>query len=62
MQTLFDLAVGFGAEIVGECMEAEAESQALRYRGVRFMQGYHFGAPTLERPWNAPSLRMVPTA
>jgi len=53
VQTLLNLAAGFGAEIVGECVETEAEAQALRYRSVRYMQGYYFGAP---------SLRMVPTA
>lgn len=60
VQTLLDLAAGFGAEVVGECVETEEEAQALRDRGVRYLQGYHFGAPTLERPWNAPSLRMLP--
>ncbi len=59
VQTLLDLAEGFGAEVVGECVETEEEAQALRDRGVKYLQGYHFGAPTLERPWNAPALRMV---
>ncbi|NQV59844.1 MAG: EAL domain-containing protein [Alphaproteobacteria bacterium] len=62
VQTLLDLAEGFGAEVVGECVETEEEAQALRDRGVKYLQGYHFGAPTLERPWNAPALQMVPTA
>ena len=60
VQTLLDLADGFGAEVVGECVEIEEEAQALRDRGVKYLQGYHFGAPTLERPWNTPNLRMVP--
>ncbi|MBC8241585.1 MAG: GGDEF and EAL domain-containing protein [Alphaproteobacteria bacterium] len=62
VQTLLDLAEGFGAEVVGECVETEDEAQALRDRGVKYLQGYHFGAPTLERPWDAPALQMVPTA
>ncbi len=61
VQTLLDLAEGFGAEVVGECVETHEEAQALRDRGVKYLQGYHFGAPTLERPWSAPSLHMVPT-
>ena len=62
VQTLLDLAEGFGAEVVGECVETEEEAQALRDRGVKYLQGYHFGAPTLERPWNTPAVQMLPTA
>ena len=62
VQTLLDLADGFGAEVVGECVETEDEAQALRDHGVKYLQGYHFGAPTIERPWDTPNLRMVPTA
>jgi len=58
VQTLLDLAAGFGTEVAGECVETEAEAQALRDRGVRCLQGHHFG----ERTWNALSLRRVPTA
>ncbi|MDP6689923.1 MAG: GGDEF and EAL domain-containing protein, partial [Alphaproteobacteria bacterium] len=61
VQTLLDLADGFNADVVGECVETEEEAQALRDRGVKYLQGYHFGAPTIERPWDAPNLHMVPT-
>ncbi len=59
VQTLLDLAHGFNAQVVGECVETEAEAQALRDRGVKYLQGYHFGAPTLERPWNGAKLQVV---
>ncbi|MDP6345539.1 MAG: EAL domain-containing protein [Alphaproteobacteria bacterium] len=59
VQTLLDLANGFGAEVVGECVENEGEAEALRQRGVQFLQGYHFGAPTLERPWEQSSLHVI---
>ncbi|HJM93522.1 MAG: EAL domain-containing protein [Alphaproteobacteria bacterium] len=59
VQTLLDLADGFNAEVVGECVETKEEAQALRDRGVKYLQGYHFGAPIVERPWGTPNLRMV---
>ena len=60
VQTLLDLADGFNAEVVGECVETEEEAQALRDRGVKYLQGYHFGAPTMDHPWDIPSIRMLP--
>jgi diguanylate cyclase (GGDEF)-like protein len=62
VQTLLDLAQGFGAEVVGECVETENEAQALRDRGVKYLQGYHFGAPTLERPWDVPAAHSLPAS
>ncbi len=60
VQTLLDLAEGFNADVVGECVESAEEAQALRDRGVKYLQGYHFGAPTLERPWEVKGLAAVP--
>ncbi|MFP6699804.1 MAG: bifunctional diguanylate cyclase/phosphodiesterase [Alphaproteobacteria bacterium] len=59
VQTLLDLAHGFNDQVVGECVETEDEAQALQQRGVKYLQGYHFAAPTLERPWNNGNLRVV---
>jgi diguanylate cyclase (GGDEF)-like protein len=59
VQTLLDLGHGFNAQVVGECVETEDEAQALRDRGVKYLQGYHFGAPTLERPRNNGNLQVV---
>jgi len=50
VQTLLDLAHGFNAQVVGECVETEDEAQTLRQRGVKYLQGYHFAAP----PWSVP--------
>jgi EAL domain-containing protein (putative c-di-GMP-specific phosphodiesterase class I) len=59
VQTLLDLGHGFNAQVVGECVETKDEAQALRDRGVKYLQGYHFGAPTLERPRNNGNLQVV---
>ena len=29
------------------------EATLLRQQGVHFLQGYHFGKPTIEQPWHA---------
>jgi EAL domain-containing protein (putative c-di-GMP-specific phosphodiesterase class I) len=53
IRTLLGLADGFGLATVAECVETAAEAALLERRGVQFLQGYHFGAPTIERPWDA---------
>ena len=56
IRTLLGLADGFGLETVAECVETAEEANHLVRRGVRFLQGYYFGRPTVERPWlQAPS-------
>jgi diguanylate cyclase (GGDEF)-like protein len=52
VDTLLELARGIGVSVVAECVETEAEATALRQRGVDYLQGYLFGAPTLARPWD----------
>jgi diguanylate cyclase (GGDEF)-like protein len=51
VRTLIGLADGLGLFTVAECVESEEDSALLARRGVRFMQGWHFGKPSLERPW-----------
>jgi diguanylate cyclase (GGDEF)-like protein len=51
VRTLLELANGVGLQTVAECVENEAEAELLRGEGVSFLQGYHFGRPSLERPW-----------
>jgi EAL domain-containing protein (putative c-di-GMP-specific phosphodiesterase class I) len=45
------LANGFGLSTVAECVENATEAAILRREGVRLLQGYHFGRPSVEKPW-----------
>jgi diguanylate cyclase (GGDEF)-like protein len=51
IRTLLGLAEGFGLSTVAECVETAEEAAMLTERGVRMLQGYHFGAPVIDRPW-----------
>ena len=53
VRTLTELAKGFNMEVVAECVEVDVEAAALRALGVDYLQGYLYGAPSLERPWQA---------
>jgi EAL domain-containing protein (putative c-di-GMP-specific phosphodiesterase class I) len=51
VRTLIGLADGLGLFTVAECVENDQDAALLTRRGVRFMQGWRFGKPSLERPW-----------
>jgi predicted signal transduction protein with EAL and GGDEF domain len=51
IRTVLGLAEGFGLTTVAEGVETAGHAAALRHEGVRLLQGRHFGAPSLERPW-----------
>ncbi|MFQ5783680.1 MAG: putative bifunctional diguanylate cyclase/phosphodiesterase [Alphaproteobacteria bacterium] len=51
VKTLQDLARGFGLQTVAECIETEEVADLLAREGIDFLQGYYFGKPSLERPW-----------
>jgi EAL domain-containing protein (putative c-di-GMP-specific phosphodiesterase class I) len=53
IRTLLGLADGFGLETVAECVESVQEAQHLARKGVKLLQGYLFGTPSVERPWLA---------
>ncbi|MBI3451929.1 MAG: GGDEF and EAL domain-containing protein [Rhodospirillales bacterium] len=53
IRTLLGLAEGFGLATVAECVETAADAVHLERRGVRYLQGYYFGVPSVERPWLA---------
>ncbi len=55
LRHLLGLTRGFGFATVAECVETPEEAALLREEGVGFLQGYHFGRPTIERPWLLPS-------
>ena len=51
VRTLLELANGVGLQTVAECIENSDEADMLKAEGVTFLQGYHFGRPSLERAW-----------
>jgi EAL domain-containing protein (putative c-di-GMP-specific phosphodiesterase class I) len=53
VRTLLGLAEGLGLKTVAECVETAAAAALLARRGVRYLQGWHFGKPAIERPWLA---------
>jgi len=53
LRHLVGLADAFGLITVAECVESARDAAILRQEGVRFLQGYYYGRPTLEQPWTA---------
>jgi EAL domain-containing protein (putative c-di-GMP-specific phosphodiesterase class I) len=51
LRHLLRLTRSFGLGTVAECVETAEEATLLREEGVGYMQGYHFGRPTIERLW-----------
>ena len=51
LRHLLGLAKGFGFETVAECVATAEDAAILRREGAGLLQGYHFGRPSLERPW-----------
>ena len=51
LRHLLGLTRGFGLHTVAECVETAEEAALLREEGVGYLQGYHLGRPTIERPW-----------
>ena len=51
VKTLHDLAQGFGLKTVAECVESEDVARLLGRENVDYLQGYHFGRPSFDRPW-----------
>jgi diguanylate cyclase (GGDEF)-like protein len=51
LRHLVGLAKGLDLTIVAEWVEKAEDAAILRREGVDYLQGYFFGAPTLEKPW-----------
>ncbi len=51
VKTLQVLAQGFGLKTVAECVESEEVAEVLAREGIDYLQGYHFGKPSFDRPW-----------
>jgi diguanylate cyclase (GGDEF)-like protein len=59
LRHLVGLARGLNLQTVAECVETAEEAAILRREGVGFLQGYYFGAPSLEKPWLNPAAAPV---
>ena len=53
IRMIVDLAQTFGVDTVAERVETAEEAAMLSQLGVDFLQGYHFGVPSLKRPAKA---------
>jgi len=64
IRSLLDLARNFNLETVAECVEVIEQADMLRDEGVGFLQGWAFGRPSLDPPWEpvAAPLPLAPVA
>ena len=51
LRHLLGLTRGFGLRTVAECVESAEDAAMLRAEGIDYLQGYHIGAPSIERQW-----------
>ena len=51
LRHLVSLTKSFGLSTVAECVESAEDAELLRAEGIGYLQGFHLGAPTTERPW-----------
>jgi EAL domain-containing protein (putative c-di-GMP-specific phosphodiesterase class I) len=51
LRHLLGLTKGFGLSTIAECVESAEDAALLRAEGIGYLQGYHIGAPTIERQW-----------
>jgi EAL domain-containing protein (putative c-di-GMP-specific phosphodiesterase class I) len=49
LRHLLGLINGFGLTTVAECVENAEDAALLRAEGISYLQGYHFGQPTIGR-------------
>ncbi|WP_299786236.1 EAL domain-containing protein [uncultured Marivita sp.] len=50
-RAILAIAQQFDMFTVAECVESSPDGQTLADLGVDFLQGYYFGAPTVDPPW-----------
>ncbi len=55
IRSLLDLARNFGLDTVAECVETLDQAKMLREEGVAFLQGWAFGKPQFDPPWESES-------
>jgi diguanylate cyclase (GGDEF)-like protein len=51
LRHVLGLAGGLGLTTVAEWVETAAEAALLKQQGVDLLQGFHFGRPMIDRPW-----------
>lgn len=56
IRSLISLAQSFGLDTIAECVEDAADAALLRREGITMLQGWHFGRPSVRRPWLPVSL------
>src|SRR5690606_14166562 len=62
IRSLLDLARNFGLDTVAECVETMEQAKMLQREGVRYLQGWAFGKPQFEGPWNRAGQSAIPPA
>ncbi|HEV2301936.1 MAG TPA: GGDEF and EAL domain-containing protein [Stellaceae bacterium] len=62
LRHLLGLAKGFGLATVAEGVENPEDAAILRAEGIGYLQGYHIGRPSFERPWLAEAATASPAA
>src|SRR5882724_3108036 len=60
IRNLLGLAEAYGMETVAECVETQEDARFLIGEGVKYLQGYYFGRPSMETP--APLTIAVPAS
>ncbi|MGH6960794.1 MAG: EAL domain-containing protein, partial [Dongiaceae bacterium] len=50
IRNLLGLAEAYGMETVAECVETQEDAKFLIAEGVKYLQGYYYGRPSLETP------------
>ncbi len=60
IRNLVALAKTLDLRTVAECVESMEEAEFLKDQGVDLLQGYYFGRPDTEAPWNARDVSMGP--
>jgi diguanylate cyclase (GGDEF)-like protein len=51
LRHIVGIAKGLNLQTVAEMVETAEEAAILRREGVGFLQGYSFGAPSMDKPW-----------
>ncbi len=59
IRNLLGLADAYGMETVAECVETQEDAKFLIGEGVKYLQGYYYGRPTMETPLGARAARRL---